>query len=205
MTSSNFVHPGHHGTAERSTYGYHTEDHPGFDKIQNTVSAVCAWIAGAAILGLALVTLAEIVAREFFGAPLGWNISVTERYLLPITAFFGLVTTYRTGTHIAVESLFSKFAPKVQKTILLLIHLAVVITMIFVFIGGWNQTYMAFSLGHATLPGMADLATPDWTYRVIVPIAAALCAFVAALDFVRELITPWDRPYTDYDPGEEEV
>lgn len=205
MTSSNLVHPGHHGTAERSKYGYQTQDHPGFDKVQNTISAVCAWIAGAAILGLALVTLAEVIAREFFSSPLGWNISVTERYLLPITAFFGLVTTYRTGTHIAVESLFSKFAPKVQKTILLLIHLAVVISMIFVFIGGWNQTYMAFSLGHATLPGMADLATPDWTYRVIVPIAAALCAFVAALDFVRELITPWDRPYTDYDPGEEEV
>ena len=26
MTSSNFIHIGHHGTAERSTYGYHTED-----------------------------------------------------------------------------------------------------------------------------------------------------------------------------------
>ena len=121
MTSSNLVHPGHHGTAERSKYGYQTQDHPGFDKIQNTISAVCAWIASTAILGLALVTLAEGIAREFFSSPLGWNISVTERYLLPITAFFGLVTTYRTGTHIAVESLFSKFAPKVQK--LSLIHI----------------------------------------------------------------------------------
>ena len=202
---ANILHPNHHGTAVRSKFGYHTTDHPGLDKLQNFLSAISAWIAGGAVILLALVTLAEIAMREFFSSPLGWNISLTEKYLLPLIAFFGLVTAYRTGSHIAVQSLFSIFPNPVQKVALIGIHLVVLISLIFLFIGGWNEAIMTFSLRHAPLPGMADLPIPDWTFRAIVPIAAAMCAFIAAIDIYRELVTPWHRPFTDYDPGEEEV
>ncbi|MBC2681379.1 TRAP transporter small permease [Corynebacterium anserum] len=205
MPAKTFVHPDHHGTAERSRFGYHTTDHPFLDKIQNMVSALAAWIAGAAIIGLTTITLVEIAMREFFGSPLGWNISLTEKYMLPLIAFFGLVTAYRTGSHIAVQSLFGIFPKRVQKIILIAIHLIVFISLTFMILGGWNETVMAHSMGHATLPGMADLPTPDWTYRAIVPVAALMCAIIAAIDLFRELITPWHRPFTDYDPGEEEV
>lgn len=202
---ANIVHPDHHGTAVRSKFGYHTTDHPGLDKVQNFLSAIGAWIAGIAVVLLTLVTLLEIAMREFFGSPLGWNISLTEKYLLPLIAFFGLVTAYRTGSHIAVQSLFSVFPKPVQKIALIGIHLVVLISLIFLSIGGWNETIMAFSLGHAVLPGMADLPTPDWTFRAIVPVAATMCAVIAAIDIFRELVTPWHRPFTDYDPGEEEA
>lgn len=158
---ANILHPNHHGTAVRSKFGYHTTDHPGLDKLQNFLSAISAWIAGGAVILLALVTLAEIAMREFFSSPLGWNISLTEKYLLPLIAFFGLVTAYRTGSHIAVQSLFSIFPNPVQKVALIGIHLVVLISLIFLFIGGWNEAIMTFSLKHATLPGMADLPIPD--------------------------------------------
>lgn len=205
MSVKTFVHPDHHGTAERSRFGYHTTDHPFLDKIQNMMSAIAAWIAGAAIVGLAAITIVEIAMREFFDSPLGWNISLTEKYLLPLIAFFGLVTAYRTGSHIAVQSLFGIFPKRIQKIILISIHLIVFYSLTFIVLGGWNETVMAYSMGHATLPGMADLPTPDWTYRAIVPVAALMCAIIAAIDLFRELITPWNRPFTDYDPGEEEV
>ncbi|WP_459612791.1 TRAP transporter small permease [Corynebacterium urogenitale] len=205
MSVKTLIHPDHYGTAERSKFGYHTTDHPNLDKVQNMLSAIGAWIAGAAVIALALITLIEIGMREFFGSPLGWNISLTEKYLLPLIAFFGLVTAYRTGSHIAVQSLFGMFNKRVQKIVLIIIHTIVLISLIFMFLGGWNETTMAFSMGHATLPGMADLPTPDWTYRVIVPIAAIMCGLITAIDLFRELVTPWHRPFTDYDPGEDEV
>ncbi|KAB1503127.1 TRAP transporter small permease [Corynebacterium sp. 320] len=197
------IHPGHDGTATRTPYGFRTTDHPRLDKLQNAISAVCTWIAGAAIILLVLITAAEVFMREVLSHPLGWNISLTEKYLLPTIAFFGLIVAYRTSTHIAVETIFTKLPRPVQKIILVLIHASVAFSMVMLALAGWNETWMAFSLHHQTLPGMADLPLPDWTFRAIVPCAAILCAFLAAIDFYREVTTPWHRPFTDYDPGEE--
>lgn len=198
------IHHSRFGTAERTLFGFKTKEFPRLDRFQNALSAGCAWIAGAAIIALALVTTLEVAMREFFSQPLGWNISLTEKYLLPCVAFFGLITTYRTSTHIAVETLFHKFSPRIQKIILIAIHASIAFSLFMVAIAGAQETWIAFDLGHQTLPGMADLPFPDWTYRIIVPIAALLGTILAAIDLFRELITPWNRPFTDYDPGESE-
>ena len=197
------VHYDNHGTAERSRYGYHTTDYPKLDQVQNLMSAISAWIAGISILALAVVTLAEVFFREFFSHPLGWNISLTEKYLLPLIAFFGFITAYRTGSHIAVETVFSKLPLRLQKLVLLAIHVIALISLAFLFIGGLNETLLAYSLSQRVLPGMADLPFYDWTYRIIVPVSAFMCALIVAIDIYREIASPWHRPFTDYDPGEE--
>lgn len=200
--SSTIVHLSHQGNAIPTAFGFRDTDHPRLDRVQNALSAFCAWIAGASVVILCILTLVEIVMRSVFHHPLGWNVSVIEKFLLPMIAFFGLVTAYRTASHIAVASLFARLNPRIRKFILVLIHLLMLTVLLTLLVAGWNKTAMSVELGHRVLPGLADLPLPDWTFLVIVPLSALLGVIVVALDLVRELIAPWDRPYTDYDPGE---
>ncbi|WP_312977485.1 TRAP transporter small permease [Corynebacterium sp.] len=201
--SSTIVHLNDLGNAEPSAFGFRTKEHSRLDRVQNTISGVCAWVAGISVVVLCALTLVEVVMRSVFRHPLGWNVSVIEKFLLPAIAFFGLVTAYRTASHIAVASLFALLSPRVRKVILVFIHVLVLTVLLTLMIAGWNQVATAVELGHRVLPGLADLPLPDWTFLAIVPLSAVLGALVVILDLLREIITPWDRPYTDYDPGEE--
>lgn len=191
----------HGGNARITLFGYMTTDHPRLDRVQNAMSGVCAWIAGIATVLLTVLTLASVVSREVFSDPMAWSVSATEKYLLPMIAFFGVVTAYRTATHIAVSSIFDKLGPRVQKVILLVIHAIVLLVFVGLLVGGGIMALDAYRFGFHILPGSADLATADWTWRIIVPISAVLGTVVVALDLYREAITPWDRPYTNYEPG----
>jgi TRAP-type C4-dicarboxylate transport system permease small subunit len=200
---STIVHLDDLGQAEPTAFGFRTEDYPRLDRVQNVISGVCGCIAGVSIVVLCVLTCAEVFMRAAFHSPLGWNVSVTEKYLIPAIAFFGLVTAYRTGSHIAVASLFAKFPAKVRKALLILIHVLVLVVLLVAVVAGWNITMTAADLGQKILPGLADVATSDWTFRAIVPVSAALGVVVVAIDLYRELASPWDMPHTDYDPGEE--
>jgi len=65
-------HPFRRGSAHRTTFGYLTEDHPKLDRIQNAISAACGAAAAAAVLGIAVLTLWEVLCRTFFREPQGW-------------------------------------------------------------------------------------------------------------------------------------
>lgn len=195
------VHPGSHGNAEPTRFGYRTAEHRRLNAAQNIVSAVCAWIAGAATVALTVLTVVSVISREAFSSPMGWSVSATEKYLLPMIAFFGMVTAYRTSSHIAVTSLFEHFAPRVRKAVLVLIHITVLVCLIVLLIGTTRMTSDAMVYNFHILAGSADLATADWTWRIIAPFASAAGIVVVAIDLYRELVTSWHRPYTDYEPG----
>src|SRR5690606_2963238 len=74
--------------------GFRTDDHARLDRVQNVVSGVCAALAGAALVAITVLTVAEVVVRNFFNSPLGWNVGFVEQYLMTAMAFFGLVTAY---------------------------------------------------------------------------------------------------------------
>ena len=195
------VHTDSGGNARITLFGYETADHPRLDKVQNAMSGVCAWIAGIATVLLTVLTAASVISRELFSEPMAWTVSATEKYLLPTIAFFGMVTAYRTATHIAVTSIFDKLGSRVQKVALVVIHVIVLLVLVALLIGGGIMALDAYRFGFHILPGSADLATADWTWRIIVPISALFGTVVVALDLYREIVTPWDRPYTNYEPG----
>lgn len=196
------VHPGHDGVGKRTTFGFITPDYPGLHRFQNLLSAICAIIAAGAIAISGVLTLVEVFMRTLLKSPLGWNIGFSERYLMVAIAFFGLVTAYRSGAHIAVASLFGKFPPRVQKVLMILSQAIVFITFLVLFIAGIQATAFSISIGERVPPGMADIPWPSWTWRIMVPVAALMGMLVAGIDIFRELTTRWDRATTDYEPGE---
>ena len=201
-TNKTIVHPGHDGIGKRTTFGFVTNDYPMLHKLQNFLSGVCAVIAAAAVVISGVLTVIEVFMRAVLQSPLGWNIGFSERYLMVAIAFFGLVTAYRTGSHIAVASLFGKFPPVVQKLLMLLAQVIIFITFLLLFLAGVGATSFSISIGERVPPGMADIPWASWTWRVMIPVAAFMGLIVSGIDIFRELTTKWDRSYTDYEPGE---
>lgn len=202
-TPSAIVHVGRHGAAQRTRFGYLTDDHPTLDRVQNAISAVCGTIAGVAVVAITVLTLAEAIGRSVFDAPLGWSVAFIEQYLLTAAAFFGLVTAYRGGAHVAVISLYEKARPPVQKALLVFAYLVVLVGLIAIGYAGLQGTLFAIDSGEAPVPGSSELGLPSWMWRSFVPMAALLGIVVVAIDLYRELTSPWTGPTTDYDPGDE--
>lgn len=196
------VHPGHDGIGKRTTFGFITNDYPMLHKLQNAISGICAIIAAAAVVISGVLTILEVFMRAVLKSPLGWNIGFSERYLMVAIAFFGLVTAYRTGSHIAVASLFGKFSPPVQKILMIVAELIIAATFLLLFLAGIEATSFSISIGERVPPGMADIPWASWTWRVMIPISALMGLIVVLIDIFREVTTSWSKPSTDYEPGE---
>lgn len=190
------------GDARRTMFGFVTDDHPKLDRIQNALSAVAALFAGACIVVLVLLTCLEVFARAVLGQPLGWNVSFTESYLMVGAAFFGIVTAYRTGAHIAVTSIFEKLPFWSQKTVVLITHGIVAIVFALLFWFGLQATLDSIAMNEIPPPGSAELSIPDWIWKSFVPIASAMAFVIAVIDLVREIIAGPSVLGTEYDPGE---
>lgn len=195
------VHPFRQGSAERVTFGYKTEDHPQLDRVQNGISAVCGVIAGVSIVSIAVLTLIDVASRTLFSAPLGWTVAFIEQYLLTAGAFFGIVTAYRSGAHVAVVSIFNTLQPTARKVLLVTAYVITFAGMLALAFTGLSATLFSISTGESPVPGSSELVIPSWIWRSIVPTSMFLGAAVVAIDLGRELFSPWSRTTTDYDPG----
>ncbi|EKT79833.1 hypothetical protein WSS_A25795 [Rhodococcus opacus M213] len=197
------VHAFRDGTARRTTFGYITEDNPRLDRIQNAISAVCGSIATVSVLAIVLLTLVDLVARVLFSEPQGWSVTFIEYYLMTSTAFFGIVTAYRSGAHVAVVSLFSKLGPVPRKALLVLAYVVVIAGMAAIGVAGLSAAVFSWTSGESPVPGSSELRIPSWLWRSIVPISMAMGIVIVSIDLLREVFSPWTAPVTDYDPGDE--
>jgi TRAP-type C4-dicarboxylate transport system permease small subunit len=196
------VHPFRQGAAERTRFGYLTDAHPRLDRLQNTISMVCGIIAALAIVTMVVLTLVDVSARLLFHSPLGWTVSFIETHLMLAAAFFGIVTAYRSGAHVAVTSLYNRFPPTAQKVLMLTSHLTVATGFGALFYAGLQNTLFAVETNQWPFPGSSELMIPTAVWKAYVPISAALGLVLVLIDLGRELAAPWNRPNTDYDPGD---
>lgn len=199
------VHRSGQVVATRTTFGYLTDSNPRLDRIQNLISAACGTVAGMASLAMVLLTLTELVTRNLFNTPLSWSVGLTEMYLLPIVAFFGIVTAYRAGAHIAVVTVFNSFPPIIRKCLILLSHLLVLLGFAILAWCGFAATQFAWEAGQGPIPGSSLILIPGWVMESIVPIASSLGAVIVCIDIYREISTAWTIVSTDYDAGNSEV
>lgn len=187
--------------ALRTPFGYITEDHPRLDRIQNGISAFCATIASVAIVIIAALTTLEVITRTAFDTPLGWNVGFVEQYLMMAVAFFGTVTAYRAGAHVAVVTIFEKMPPVARKLLLILAYLIILTGLVLLVYSGTRAAHFSFVTAEMPPPGMAELPWSTWWWKSIIPTASVLGMVVVAIDLYREFTAPLTSVVTDYEPG----
>lgn len=150
----------------------------GFKKFCDGIDKVCIAITVAMIAAMVVVTIAQIICREYFKA-LQWSEEVC-RYLLVWATFLGASSVYKEGSHITITFLQDKFSPEKQKYILLAVHIICIIAFIAVVYFGFN-----FSMKQKQLA--PSLRIPMKYMYLSVPIGFSLMA-LHAIDEVIQII-----------------
>ncbi|MFZ2526833.1 MAG: TRAP transporter small permease [Rhodococcus sp. (in: high G+C Gram-positive bacteria)] len=154
-----------------------------------------------AIAVLAALTTIEVIARVGFGSPLGWNVGFVEQYLMMTIAFFGTVTAYRSGAHVAVVTIFERLPRPARKLLLILTYLVILVALGLLIYSGAQAAHFAYTTGQQPPPGMAELPWPTWWWKSIIPVASSLGFVVVVIDLYRELTSPLHSVSTDYEAG----
>ncbi|WP_181276159.1 TRAP transporter small permease [Brevibacterium oceani] len=145
-------------------------------------------LAGAAVVAMAVIMLAEAVMRYVFTDPLGWNISAVERILMPMSVFLALPWLYVTAGHVSAEIVYDRLPAPWQMTSRIIGHLLLLVTAAALVWGGMVTVVDSFVLGDAPPPGSSEVPIPSWIWELSQPVGAAALFLVALLDSRRAVI-----------------
>lgn len=146
------------------------------------VGKISSLVAAIGLGLLLLIIIAEAVARYFFAAPLGWNVSMVERLLMPGIVFLSLPWMYTAAGHVSAGMLYERFPASAQKAARWLSLCVIVIGAVMLFVGGLSGTVSSFMLGEKPPPGSNDVAIPTWMWLAVQPVGAGALLFVVLAD-----------------------
>lgn len=141
--------------------------------LKGTESLAWVFMVGAmvAIVSLFLLVIMDIVARAMIGLSLEGEVEFSE-YMLVAIAFLGLGYAQLTGTHVRVEAILSRFRPRVQTIINILILLLVTVLFIIMTQQIGQEAYRVW-IERIYHPGMTMLI-PTWPPFVVAFIGCIL-------------------------------
>jgi len=101
-------------------------------KSRRIVSGLGLWVAGAGIIAMILLIVAEIVATKLFNRSLPYVLEYSE-YLVPIIAFWGAAFALAEKAHVRADILVHRFAERHRRWILLAGYALGLIFLVLVF------------------------------------------------------------------------
>lgn len=144
-------------------------------RLENISAAIGAWV----IFGLMLLSIAEILSRNLWGAPIRGQFDL----IILIGPLYGLLAMsycYRKAGHVRMDLLNRKLSGRPAWLAELIITLGALLITVQLFQGSAMHFERSFQIGDTTL------ATnwPTWPSKLVVPIAFALL-------IARLLVTIW--------------
>jgi TRAP-type C4-dicarboxylate transport system permease small subunit len=170
---------------EEATAGYRQPEAVG--RTIRGIGNASAVLAGICVVALCVLMLAEAFMRYVFASPLGWNVSATEKILLPASMFLALPWLYVCAGHVSAGLLYDRMPAPVQLCARWASFSVVVVVSAVLLWGGTLTVVDSFSLGLAPPPGTSDVPVPTWTWQLIQPVGALGVLVVALLDAPRFL------------------
>ncbi|MBR5467756.1 MAG: TRAP transporter small permease [Firmicutes bacterium] len=107
-----------------------------FKKFSDGIDKACIAAAVVMIGIMVIVTIAQIICREYFKA-LQWSEEVC-RFLLVWATFIGASCVYKEGTHITITFLQDKFSPEKKKLIQIFVHIICLVAFVAVVYFGFK-------------------------------------------------------------------
>jgi TRAP-type mannitol/chloroaromatic compound transport system permease small subunit len=153
-------------------------------------------ITGKAVSWLAvLVTLAlcyEVGSRYLFGSPTAWAFDIS--YMLGGTLFtIGAAWTLKTGGHVRVDVIYSRFSPR-QRAILDTLLMAVLFFPLWIMLLGVSIPYVQFSWQIQERSLESFWRPPIYPFKTVMPIALFLFVLQGAAQWIRALAyAVWEK------------
>lgn len=161
---------------------------PLFPELYNAISVSSKVATFIALLTMMLVMCLEVVMRYAVGAPLGWNVSLIEKLLLPGLVFLGLPWAYEAGSHITADLLYDRLKPRVQQLCRVISITASIVCILILLISGFRITADAIATGAVPPPLSSQLHVYTWIYRILLPIGASGTLILMLLDIPRKVM-----------------
>ncbi len=126
----------------------------------------------ASLVGLVLVTFAQVVFRYLFEAPLAWSEELA-RFLLMWMACLSAAYAFKTRSHFALRFVVDRFSPGLQRIV------AAVVTLL---VAGFLVVFAYQSLKFTI--EVRDMSAPATQMSMAVPYSSALVGSVLMLYYV---------------------
>lgn len=110
-----------------------------------------AALLGVLVLAMTGVTLAQVIARYVFGAPLIWS-EEAARYLFVWVSMIGAALAVRQGSHYALTALVERLSESAQRVARALVFAIGFGFILILLVTGVNETMQAHLQDAATLP-----------------------------------------------------
>lgn len=136
-------------------------------------------IAGLTTFVIMLIVSADVLMRYALNSPFSWSYDLISIYLVPLSFFFALSTTFRRNHHISVDILYLRYPEAVQRLCRLLVGL---LFGPFVFWMIWLATIDAHGRFVAGDAISGTILWPTWIPSAIVAAGFAALMLRLALD-----------------------
>lgn len=166
--------------------------------IHRGINQVSLWVTFAFLAALTIVMVIEALARYAFGAPLGWNISLIENFLLPGIVFLGLPWARTMGAHVSAGMVYERLPKGVQTASRGLALGIEVVCYLALLISGLAITITMAEIGAVPPPLSSQLSVPSWVWRSFLPIGAGAALVLVLIELVtrRQAVHVEDRQPT---------
>lgn len=140
------------------------------------------WVAAAALVGMMLLTCADVVMRRSLNHPIPGTYEIVGLMGALLIAFALAYTTFQKG-HIAVEFLVQKLSKKMQRAIDAVNHLLGIILFVIL---SWQSVLYAMDLKESGEVSMT-VQMPIHPFVFGIATGCALVSLVMALDLYKSL------------------
>lgn len=139
-------------------------------------------VTGVLVAGMTLIVFANVIARYFLSASIGWSEEVS-RFLFIWVALLGSVLAFMRSEHLGLDILVKALPARLGKGLQILADALVLVALGFVVWGGVEMTADSFA------SGWVSSAVPiayGWVY-LVVPISAALMLLLGLARLVADI------------------
>ena len=95
------------------------------------------WIGGSLFIGLFLILVIQIFARQVFDSPLIWSEELS-RLMFVYVGLLGVSMGIRSQQHIMIDFLYAKFPKSMQKVVFTIIQILILACLIFFLYFGYD-------------------------------------------------------------------
>lgn len=134
------------------------------------------------VLGITLVSVLNVLMRNFFGGSLSWAVEINQAFMVLIT-FLGIGYAARLGRHIRMTAIYDELPRAARKVLMTVITLATAALLLYL---AWHAIFYVQHVQRSNIITPALRLPLFWIY-LVVPAGLALCGVQYLLAAARNL------------------